>query len=315
MHDDTLDRTTDCEGELDEWSWDDLAQCRIDRIGIGEARQNLEPGDPRLEPVPDLSSIIALLKETGATANIEVKNFGTGDFAFASEVYSELAASGLPSRQVIVQNFIQGNLEQAPVLYPGVATSYLTFGFLPVDLVIDTAVDSGYDWVSPQWPVTSQFVAGVRSAGLGVVPWTVDDPVDLIEAGRLGVDAVITNDPALAERLIGPRPALSLRATRPVVRTRPAQTVSLRVRVRNGGDAASGALAVSAAYPARSLRLIGSATRAIAPVPAGGIREVRFRFRLRPQVRPGSRHVVRFRLPNGRPGGLTAVSRVRVTAR
>jgi hypothetical protein len=216
---------------------------------------------------------------------------------------------------VIVQNFIQGNLEQAPVLYPGVATSYLTLNFLPADLVINAAVAAGYDWVSPQWPITSQFVAGARAAGLKIAPWTIDDPDDLVEAGSLGVDAVITNDPALADRLIGPRPAVSLRTLKPVVKVRPGRVASLRLRVANEGDAASGALTVRALFPSRTLRLIGPARRAVRPVPAGGSRGLTFRFRLRPAARPGSRHKVRFRIPEGRPGGLTAVSQVRVTPR
>jgi hypothetical protein len=300
---------------VDQRSWADLADCRIDRIGIGDARQDLLPGDPRLEPVPDLDSIIDLLEETGATANIEVKNLGSGDFTFASAVYSQLAASGLPPGQVIVQNFIQGNLEQASVLYPGVATSYLTLNFLPADLVIDTAVAAGYDWVSPQWPITSQFVALARAEGLRIAPWTIDESEDLLEAGRLGVDAVITNDPALADRLIGPRPAISLRSARAAVTVRPGRVATLRLRVLNAGDAASDSLTVSASFPSRTLRLIGPAKRTIGPVPAGGSREMTFRFRLRPATRPGSRLRVHFRLPNGRPGGLTAVSQIRVAAR
>jgi hypothetical protein len=216
---------------------------------------------------------------------------------------------------VIVQNFIQGNLEQAPVLYPGVATSYLTLNFLPADLVIGTAVAAGYDWVSPQWPIDSQFVAKARSAGLQIAPWTIDDPDALLEAGRLGVDAVITNDPALAERLIGTRTALTFRTVRSVMKVRPGRVVSLSTRVTNAGDAASGGLTVRAVFPSRALRPIGSVRRSVGPVPAGESRQTNFRFRLRSAARPGSRHRVRFRLLNGRPEGLSAVSHVRVTAR
>jgi glycerophosphoryl diester phosphodiesterase len=315
MHDDTLDRTTDCDGKVDERTWAELAGCRIDRIGIGDPRQSLSPGDPRLEPIPDLGSIVDLLEETGATANMEVKNLGTGDFSFASEVYSQLAASGLPPGQVIVQNFIQGNLEQAPVLFPGVATSYLTLGFLPIDLVVDTAVAAGYDWVSPQWPITARFVARARAEGLRIAPWTIDDPADLLEAGRLGVDAVISNDPARAERLIGPRPAISFRSMNPTVRSSPGRVLNIRLRIENRGDADSGGLTVSAAFPSAALRIIGPVRRGIGIVPAGEVRNLAIWFRLRPTARTGSRPRLRFRLLTSGGAGLTAVSQVRVTAR
>jgi glycerophosphoryl diester phosphodiesterase len=292
MHDDTLGRTTDCDGKVDETTWAELGGCRIDRIGIGDVRETLPPGDLRLEPVPSLASIIDMLKETGATANIEVKRVGD----FAADVYGQLAASGLDPRQVIIQNFIQGNLDPVATAFPGAATSLLTLNFLNDSLAIQTAVDSGYDWVSPQWPISSQFMSRARAAGLGVAPWTIDDREGLLEAGRIGVDAVITNDPALADRLIGPRPKLQLTVTRRSVRARPGRTATIRLRIRNAGDAPSGPLAIRTRIPRVPLRPVGSTNRRLAGLGPGAVRTLAFRFVVRRSIRPGRGARVSFRL-------------------
>jgi glycerophosphoryl diester phosphodiesterase len=50
--------------------------------------------------------------------------------------------------------------------------------------------------------ITPSFVTGVQSAGIKVAVWTVDDPVRILMLAHLGVDSIITNDPALARRTV-----------------------------------------------------------------------------------------------------------------
>ena len=58
---------------------------------------------------------------------------------------------------------------------------------------------AGADIISPGWPIDAAYVDRAHAAGSKVVPYTLDDIDDLVEAAAIGVDAVITNDPALAE--------------------------------------------------------------------------------------------------------------------
>ena len=42
----------------------------------------------------------------------------------------------------------------------------------------------------------------IHKAGLEVCPWTVDDEKTVAALGRMGVDGVITNDPARTRRVL-----------------------------------------------------------------------------------------------------------------
>ena len=55
---------------------------------------------------------------------------------------------------------------------PDVETSLLSLGSSLGN--IDTARAAGYDWVSPQWPLTPEYIAKAHAAGLRVVPYTID---------------------------------------------------------------------------------------------------------------------------------------------
>ncbi|WP_245544784.1 glycerophosphodiester phosphodiesterase family protein [Mobilicoccus pelagius] len=50
--------------------------------------------------------------------------------------------------------------------------------------------------------VDADFVRRAHAAGLGVVPWTVDDPADLRHLAHCGVDAVVCDHPGDAVRLL-----------------------------------------------------------------------------------------------------------------
>ncbi|MBW3588530.1 MAG: hypothetical protein KY429_03840 [Actinobacteria bacterium] len=59
--------------------------------------------------------------------------------------------------------------------------------------------------VSSFWPpivedpaVSGETVALARAAGVGIVPWTVDDPSRLRELAGFGVTGLITNEPDVA---------------------------------------------------------------------------------------------------------------------
>lgn len=202
IHDDTLDRTTNCTGPVKDKSLAQLKQCQIDVIGFEDTAVNLKPGDKRRAAIPTLNQLLDLLKKTGASANIEIKNLPIDNDWDPSLEYAEIIAnaikrSRLPSSQTMIQSFLVSNLVRFHEIDPGPETSYLTLGFLNAS-GIQTAVDNGVGWVSPQWPVDQAYISDAHAAGLQVVPYTVDDAGGVKAATSMGVDAIITNDPMMA---------------------------------------------------------------------------------------------------------------------
>jgi hypothetical protein len=115
-------------------------------------------------------------------------------------------ASRIPRRQLIVQSFIASNLDVARQRLPGVTTSLLSIQAIN-EPYLQLAADNGYDLFSPEWPVSADYVGRAHSMGLDVAPFTLNAATDVRTASQAGVDALITDDPLMAGRALGRRPA------------------------------------------------------------------------------------------------------------
>ena len=199
LHDATLDRTTPCAGRVAETTMAAIAACPSDIVGcpgslLGWRRR---AGGP---PPPPLAAVLAVAKRGGATVNVELNDFDAEGSA-AGRVLDVIAASGLPRRRVIVQSFFPPNLAFARRRLPGVALSVLTLKVGEASAV-STARDNDARWVSPEWPVTRAFVRRAHRAGRKVVPYTLNTRRAVRTAKRIGVDALITDDPVMARRTL-----------------------------------------------------------------------------------------------------------------
>lgn len=206
IHDATLERVTPCRGEVAERTLKELARCKVDILGTEGASRQLPRGDPRRVPIPTFARVLDLIRRTGSTANIEIKNIPTDpDFdstdAFARTVCDAIKRSRVPQRRVIIQSFWPANLDVAKQRLPRAETALLTLAVLN-DAGIDQAQSNGYDWVSPAWPVSRDYVSRAHSAGLKVVPYTLDIGRDIRAAIEAGVDSLITNEPLRARRIV-----------------------------------------------------------------------------------------------------------------
>ncbi len=205
FHDATLERVTPCAGLLADRTLAELGHCKLDVLGAQDDLSQLPRGDRRREPIPTFSSVLRLLRKTGASANIEIKNMPTDpDFdassGFATTVTGAIKRSGVPSGQLIVQSFWPPNLAVSEQQLPNVDTSFLSISGTNASGPA-LARANGYEWVSPQWPVSQDYVSSAHSLGVRVVPYTVDDTAGMQAAFDLGVDALITNDPTRARRV------------------------------------------------------------------------------------------------------------------
>lgn len=214
IHDATLDRTTNCTGEVRSFTRDALRTCRPDVLGSPGGGLETRAVSPR-GSIPTIAEVLELARLTGSKVNLEIKNLPTDPdwdptYAYADKVMAVVKAAGLKRSQLLIQSFLPGNLDAAKRSLRGVQTSLLTLSATSTE--VTTATDGGYTWLSPQWPFTAAFVAQAHRARKRVAPYTINKSADAKAAARAGVDAVITDDPLMVAGALGRRPVKGLTA-------------------------------------------------------------------------------------------------------
>ncbi len=235
IHDSTLDRTTDCDGPVHEKTAAEIEACRVDVIGVSST---LVPAaaDPAVR-VPRLDTVLALARERGLSVNVEIKRipgdpgYVPGDESFAMAVLDVMRASGIPRERMIVQSFDPTNLDTARRVLPQAQLSFLTLAQLDSGGPV-LAAARGYDWVSPGSVPSRTFVQQAHDRGLRVAPYTLNKPDDVKAAAAAGVDALITDDPAMARQALGiPEAAAPAPTATPGPSTRPRRRRTVRLSV------------------------------------------------------------------------------------
>ena len=238
IHDDTLDRTTDCEGPVGERTFAQLRkECELDLLGTEGASKQLGPKDDRRSRIPSLGAALRVAKKAGVDVNLEIKNIpGDNDFdagaspAYARSIAEQIKASGFPPSDLIAQSFWPANLDviEDDPYFDRTDTSFLTLANLN-DVGASVADASDYEYVSPEWPVDAAYVQNAHSLGLRVVPYTLDTAADVKQAAKIGVDALITNDPRLARGAVASVEPKATPMPKPPSRVRCAQAAASKL--------------------------------------------------------------------------------------
>jgi glycerophosphoryl diester phosphodiesterase len=216
VHDATLDRTTNCTGEVRTFTLAELAGCRTDVLGSPGSGLATRPAS-RPARIETVESLLRFARRTGSEVNLEIKNVPTdSDYdstpVFANRVMDAVIASEIPRRQLLIQSFIPASLDVARQRLPRVDTSLLSVQSIN-EPYLQTAADNDYDFISPEWPVSADYVRRAHSMGLDVAPFTLNTAADVRSARRAGVDAVITDDALMAGRAMGMRPPRAFAAS------------------------------------------------------------------------------------------------------
>jgi glycerophosphoryl diester phosphodiesterase len=160
--------------------------------------------------VPDLTRLEELLEEVrahpGTLLNVELKTTGWRDGGGARAVARLLRGSGLEDR-VIVSSFNPIALARFRLAAPELRTGYLWTDDPLVPRPLRSSWPAGWLHVDALHPhhalVDEALLARAARRGLAVNVWTVNAHDDILRLGRLGVSAIMADDPSCFEGVSG----------------------------------------------------------------------------------------------------------------
>lgn len=205
LHDDTLDRTTNCTGTVIDKTAAEVTAC--------DAAKSF-PGWSQPEPVPTLEKVLREAKKKRWRLSVEIKNIpGESNFDPAGTTVADALVDlvervGFLEKRLIVQSFFPTSLDRVEARAPGIRTALLTtsdFGFLVAENAAYSAA-RGYEVSSPNFEapdMSAETVTLAQSLGVDVVTWTVNEAADVSRIAGYGVDGIISDRPDVAYAALG----------------------------------------------------------------------------------------------------------------
>lgn len=209
IHDDTLDRTTNCSGPVRTKTLAELRTCDAGSWFNDANPQLAKPEYVDLR-VPTLAEVFERYGDT-VTYHIETKTPEANPLV-ERELLRLLDQYGLRAAartdwQVLVQSFSPASLQRMHALDPALPLVQL-LPAAPPGTVRDQLLDSVADYAIGVGPshsgVDKAFVAAAHARCLDVHPYTVDAPQRLRELLDAGVDGVFTNRPDRFDEVLFP---------------------------------------------------------------------------------------------------------------
>ncbi|HEV2292517.1 MAG TPA: glycerophosphodiester phosphodiesterase family protein [Tepidisphaeraceae bacterium] len=192
MHDKTVDRTTDGTGKLAEMT---LEQVR--KLDAGSWKDPKYKG----EPVPTLDEIADVVRGK-AILMLDLKAEGQGQ-----AIAKWLEKSKYPHDQLILAPWEDAEGAALRKHVPATVPMIRLTSKVPTETVDDAYFEKmkeiGFSGFSVNWQyLTEDFIRAAQKHGMQVYVWTLNEPPDIAGAALLGVDGVITDDPAETIKLL-----------------------------------------------------------------------------------------------------------------
>lgn len=191
-HDEKIDRTTNGTGWLKDYTAAELKQ-------FDASYRFPEMAGPDAT-IPTLEEYLAFAKEAGIVTNIELK---TGVFEFEGiekKVMDMVASFGLQDK-IIYSSFNHYTMLRVRALDPNAVC-----GFLMGDWIINAGAYTASHGMNAYHPehynLTPEIVAEVKSHGLMINTWTVNETADVKRLAALGIDTIIGNEPVNAAKAL-----------------------------------------------------------------------------------------------------------------
>ncbi|MCD6576595.1 MAG: hypothetical protein J7K66_01110 [Anaerolineaceae bacterium] len=189
IHDQTVDRTTNGHGRVDQ-----LSAEKLHILNAGSSFSNKFSN----EKIPLLEEVLLKFKDR-SLINVELKNYSQ-PFDRLPETVAEIVNKINMTDQLIFSSFIPWNLIKLRKLLPGAHVALLCLkgirGYLPRSKAFSSVSPM---YINPYFKdISKKFIEKQHRTHRKVNTWVVNQPTDMIELINLGVDGIITNDPKLA---------------------------------------------------------------------------------------------------------------------
>ena len=206
MHDQTVDRTTNGKGKVNALT--------LKAIKALDAGSSFAPAF-KDEPVPTLEEVFQAVGQR-LMINVELTNYASLRDPLP-ELATELVLKYGLTKRVMASSFSAANLVRFRRKLPGVPVCLLALkglaGFAARTLIMGWYQ---FDGLNPYYSdVNPALVQQQHLKNRLVNVWTVDQPDEMRRLASLGVDGLITDDPALACQTLSAAPQASLEKARP----------------------------------------------------------------------------------------------------
>ena len=191
IHDEWIDRTSDGKGFVKDYTLEELRH-----FNFNKTIENASHAD-----IPLMREVFELIEPTDLTINIELKT-GIFDYEGIEEMILDMTREFNMEDRVIYSSFNHYSIMKIQKLNPKAPTAFLCQDG-PLDFPVYAAkygVQAVHPWfVNLRFP---DFMKQSRERGLLVNTWTPNEPEHIAMCAKMGVDAVITNYPDVARRVI-----------------------------------------------------------------------------------------------------------------
>lgn len=192
IHDERIDRTTNGEGYVCDYTYDELSKFDASAGFMGVYGFN---------KIPTLREYFEYIKPIdGFITNIELKTSINEYPGIEKAVLDMVDEFGLADR-IIISSFNHYSVMRAKEINSGIKCGYLTscwiynFG--------EYTKSRGVEFVHPHFiTLNESSVAEIISNGIGINTWTVNDESEVEHLYNLGVNAVISNFPDMTRRVV-----------------------------------------------------------------------------------------------------------------
>ncbi len=191
IHDEKIDRTTDGEGYVVDYTYEELSKFDASYIYRGKMGFN---------KIPTLREYFELVKDLDIITNIELKT-GINEYLGIEEKVWDLIQEFKLQDNIIISSFNHFSVMRMKKIAPN-----MKYGFLSEDWIIDAGKythSHGIQCYHPRFNnLIPEVIEELKSYGLEINTWTVNLESDMRYLISHKIDVIIGNYPDLAKKII-----------------------------------------------------------------------------------------------------------------